>query len=364
MRKNISVFILFAIVSILSLCSKKERKQQNIAAIVGEDTITVAEADTVFMHILYKGSVGNPFWKAPKPKRMITYRKASLVGLIRKTIVKREAARLGIKIDSVQAAKALMLLIKKNSRGGLEVFYKTLDKIRKTKEEYLRDFKYKMIYDALADSLVKPIATPEESLKVIYNRSPESFRKITRKVSHICLYKKLSFVYKPKKMLKRVDKILKARDSTLEGEALEKAREKVIKEKRKRIFKILKRLRAGERFEALARKYSEDTLSAKRGGYVKDIPLGYRYPPYSDTAFALKTGTISGVVETQYGFFIIRADSDPDTVITPFKEAINSLRKRMDKGKKKMVIEKLIRSKKTTILMDMSKPPYYLIHKH
>lgn len=62
----------------------------------------------------------------------------------------------------------------------------------------------------------------------------------------------------------------------------------------------------GADFSALAKKYSEDG-SAERGGDMGTIGRGMFVPPYEDAAFALAApGDVSGVVESDFGFHVIR----------------------------------------------------------
>lgn len=70
---------------------------------------------------------------------------------------------------------------------------------------------------------------------------------------------------------------------------------------------ILKRAKAGEDFAALARQYSEDPGSKEKGGeytFGRDEMV----KEFEDAAFALKPGEISGIVETQFGYHIIKLE--------------------------------------------------------
>ena len=61
----------------------------------------------------------------------------------------------------------------------------------------------------------------------------------------------------------------------------------------------------GEKFATLARIYSEDPGSARRGGELGMASKSIFWPAFSDAAMALRPGTISQIVETPDGFHII-----------------------------------------------------------
>jgi len=62
----------------------------------------------------------------------------------------------------------------------------------------------------------------------------------------------------------------------------------------------------GEDFAALVREFSDDTFSAKKGGVLAPIRAGQTVPEFEDAAFRLKPGEVSDVVETQFGFHVIK----------------------------------------------------------
>jgi NIMA-interacting peptidyl-prolyl cis-trans isomerase 1 len=63
---------------------------------------------------------------------------------------------------------------------------------------------------------------------------------------------------------------------------------------------------SGTTFEDAVRDYSDDTGSAERLGSVGKFHRGDMHPAFSAAAFALRVGQVSDVVETPFGFHVIK----------------------------------------------------------
>ena len=68
---------------------------------------------------------------------------------------------------------------------------------------------------------------------------------------------------------------------------------------------VLEEAKSGADFAALAREHSEDPGSAQNGGELT-VTRGQTVPPFEQAAFALEPGGLSSVVETQFGYHIIK----------------------------------------------------------
>ena len=77
---------------------------------------------------------------------------------------------------------------------------------------------------------------------------------------------------------------------------------------RQRIDEILAEARKGADFAALAEKYSEDVTAAS-GGSLGRFPRGRMVKAFEDAAFALQPGELSGVVESPFGYHVIKLES-------------------------------------------------------
>ena len=74
---------------------------------------------------------------------------------------------------------------------------------------------------------------------------------------------------------------------------------------REKLLELRERIINGEKFATLARMYSEDPVSARRGGELGMASKSIYWPVFSDAAMSLKPGVISQIVETPDGFHII-----------------------------------------------------------
>ena len=70
--------------------------------------------------------------------------------------------------------------------------------------------------------------------------------------------------------------------------------------------RVLARARQGDDFSDLVKQYSDDPAALERMGSTGRIKRDAMVKPFSDAAFALQVGEISGLVETEFGYHIIK----------------------------------------------------------
>ncbi len=74
---------------------------------------------------------------------------------------------------------------------------------------------------------------------------------------------------------------------------------------KERLLAIRERIINGEKFSTLARLYSQDPGSSRKGGELGMASKSIFWPAFSDAAMSLKPGVVSQIVETPDGFHII-----------------------------------------------------------
>jgi len=90
--------------------------------------------------------------------------------------------------------------------------------------------------------------------------------------------------------------------------------------------KVLAEVRAGKDFAALARKYSDDPGSAAQGGALGYFQRGVMVGPFEEAAFALQPGEVSEIVETPFGFHILKCEGRIEARIKPLAEVAEEVK--------------------------------------
>jgi peptidyl-prolyl cis-trans isomerase C len=90
-------------------------------------------------------------------------------------------------------------------------------------------------------------------------------------------------------------------------------------EARQKAQSLLDRIRKGEDFVKLANEYSEEPGAKSRGGDLGYFAKDAMVPQFSNVAFALKPGDVSDIVETEFGYHIIKVEDHRTAPLTDDK---------------------------------------------
>ena len=133
-------------------------------------------------------------------------------------------------------------------------------------------------------------------------------------------YKANENAFKTQEMVKARHILIKVDKSATEEEK-KKAREKA--------EGILKKIKAGEDFAKLATESSDDPGSKVKGGDLGFFGRGKMVKPFEEAAFSLKPGEVSGLVETQFGFHIIKVEEKKEAGVEPFETVKEKVRMKL-----------------------------------
>ncbi|PHS72160.1 MAG: peptidylprolyl isomerase [Cycloclasticus sp.] len=153
------------------------------------------------------------------------------------------------------------------------------------------------------DELMLDVKPTEEELMAFYEGEKQSFTEVgRRRASHI---------------------LFDAPDGTSETES---------ETKRAEAEAVLKRIRAGERFSELASTYSDDIGSAKSGGDLGIITEGMMDKKFEEALSSLQAGETSEVIQTSYGFQIIKLTEMDEAKVQPYSTVKAKVEERFKKN--------------------------------
>ena len=108
----------------------------------------------------------------------------------------------------------------------------------------------------------------------------------------------------------------------------------------------LARVRKGEDFAAVARQVSEDPGSAPRGGDLGAFGKGQMVPAFEQAAFALPAGQVSGLVESPFGFHVIKVQERLPAGKVPFDPVKEQIKGHLAQTRREKAVDDLVRGLK------------------
>ena len=174
------------------------------------------------------------------------------------------------------------------------------------KKDYLVQFMADMILVSKAAEAKKMGDTPDFKRKIAFSRNKLLMETLLQSVGKEALTDDA--------MHKVYDEAVKQMGQEMEVHArhiLIRAApgdEKASKEAEDKIKAVIVRLKKGEDFEKVAKEVTEDPSGKANGGDLGYFSKEQMVPEFSDTAFKLEKGQISGPVKTQFGWHVIKVE--------------------------------------------------------
>jgi len=157
----------------------------------------------------------------------------------------------------------------------------------------------------LADALNEKVTATPEQISTFYQQNLERFKQPDQvKASHILIA------------------VPQGADAATKAASRAKAEE------------VLKQVKAGKDFAALAKEHSQDPGSAVNGGDLGYFRQGQMVGPFNEVAFTLAPGTVSDLVETQFGFHIIKVIDKKPAQTAPLDQVRDQLKQYLENQNK------------------------------
>ncbi len=237
-------------------------------AVVGNEMISLSELEQEILYMRMQGMYSDKNMRCEQLEKMLENKLFLMQARVDSLSVNQEmvASTLSQRIDAMRT-----------QLGGDENVEKTygkpLYKLRQEWKQQMEDMSLTQQMQQQISSQV-PELTPHDVKEYLAETDPADLPMVPIKyqLSQICIYP--------------------------DREAANLA----VKEK---LLGIRERIMNGEKFSTLARIYSEDPGSARKGGELGLASKSIFWPAFSDAAMSLKPGVISQIVETPDGFHII-----------------------------------------------------------
>jgi peptidyl-prolyl cis-trans isomerase C len=214
----------------------------------------------------------------------------ALDALIRNELLYQASQKAGVKIEDSVINEQIDTLKKRFSSE--DDFKKALAQIGATEDALRQQLREQLSIRKYVEEAFSPKATVSDAeVKTFYDQHPVYFKVPEQvKASHI--------------LVKVEDK----NNAAQKAAALEK------------IKKAQQRLKNGEDFATVAKEMSEGPSSSK-GGELGYFSRGQMVKPFEDAAFGLKPGEVSDIVETQFGYHLIKVEDKKPEGKVDFEEA-------------------------------------------
>jgi peptidyl-prolyl cis-trans isomerase C len=275
------VSAMFCLFLVGTAWAEKDGTSEDKVAVVNGVKITRTQFDRELNRARQVYGMGRPIQAAQLPE----IEKKTLENLVEREVLFQESEKKGIKIDEAVLNNELGKL--RERFPSEDEFKKNLERMDLTEAGLKSEFARAMaVQQLIEEEIVANVEVSDKEIETYYTDHPDLFEQPEQvRASHILIG------IKPD------------------------ANESETAEARKKIESVLSRLKKGEDFSALAKELSTCPSNAK-GGDLGFFGRTQMVKPFEDAAFSLKPGEISDIVETRFGFHVIKlVDRKPQSTL-------------------------------------------------
>ena len=190
-----------------------------------------------------------------------------------------------------------------------------------SRAEYREIIKSELYSEAMRAELSKDLSVSEKEISDYYEagKTEPNFQQPERiTASHILIAARANLI---ERQLKE--------EKNLSGESLAAAVREEIARRRRRAEDLRRKAASGSDFAQLARESSEDPGTRETGGSLGAFARDTHSKAFDEAAFKLRPGSVSDVVETEYGFHIIKVFARETARVRTLEEMTPEIRARL-----------------------------------
>ncbi|MBS5801698.1 MAG: peptidylprolyl isomerase [Brachyspira sp.] len=257
--------------------------------------------------------------------------------LIVRALLEQEMARRDIKVSKDDIDNAVKEIVDKV--GSKE----QLEQILKQNGISAGDFRKDLTQEVKMKKLAKELGNSDVSdaeAKKYYNENIKRFKYPEKvRAAHILIS------VNPQE----IEEIITSNkeNAGLSKEEIKKKVDAEIAAKKAKAEKVLAEVKKDpSQFAKVAKENSDDTTTAVKGGELGFFSAQEMVPEFSKAAFAMKPNTVSGIVQTQFGYHIIMVTDRMAAGQEPFEKVKNDIKGYLQNQKQLQLIDNLVESLK------------------
>lgn len=252
-------------------------------------------------------------------KKVDQLREGIVSELIDRALIAQETQRRGLTIAPDKLATSEQRAIQQF--GGEQKYDEYLNEFRLSRTEYREVIKAELYGEMMRSELSKDLAVSEKEISDYYEaqKAEPNFQQPERiTASHILIAARANLI---ERQLKE--------EKNLSGESLAAAVREEIAQRRRRAEDLRRKAASGSDFAKLAQESSDDPGTREAGGTLGAFTRDTHSKAFDEAAFKLRPGSVSDVVQTEYGFHIIKVFARQDARVRTLAEMTPEIRARL-----------------------------------
>jgi foldase protein PrsA len=287
--RNLLPLLLLALVAALvaTACGSSEGEESvppGAIAVVGDKTIPKSDLNAALAQAQKNAEAQKQDFPEPGTPEYADVRSSIVRGLVQQAQWEQAGAAMGVKVADKEVETQLAAYKQQYFKGDEDKYQAELTKQGVTDKQVRERIRLRLLSNKIYTAIVDKVKVSDADIKAYYDKHKAQYvQPESREVRHILV--------KTKGLADR----------------------------------LYAQIKDGGDFAKLARRYSEDTTTAKLGGKYTAYK-GKSVAPFDQFVFAAKTGDVSKPIKTQFGWHVIEVLSDVKPAATrPLAEVRDSI---------------------------------------